>query len=373
MKYTSNIILVLVAAGCLWASSVLDVHLDTYRHSGISGPTDSMDSAPPPVVLTTVLLGGFRGIIADILWLRASLLQDKHDYFELVQLADWVTKLEPRFPEVWAFHAWNLAYNISVMLPQPEDRWRWVMSGIKLLREEGIVYNPRESQLFFELAWIFQNKIGADYDTAHMYYKTTLASEMEDILGGPRTDYRNIPDELKTRLAKEFRMKTEIMQRIENTFGPLDWRLPHSHAVYWAFTGRDADPDRISLQCDRVIFQSLSHLFENGTLTFDKSSNLYRTAPDPNLLQGVINSYELALAAHNDRTIVTGFRSFLRKAVFVLDELGKKEQAALIFERLRKEFPDEEFNSGYETFIEHFTKKKIPGIQGRQSNMDPPE
>lgn len=87
------------------------------------------------MAFTTVALGGFRGIIADMLWMRASELQNEGKFFELAQLADWITKLEPRFPTVWAFHAWNMAYNISVLFPDPEDRWRWVQQGIRLLRD----------------------------------------------------------------------------------------------------------------------------------------------------------------------------------------------------------------------------------------------
>src|SRR6266853_1021609 len=103
---------------------------------------EPLENSPPLVAFTTVALGGFRGIIADVLWLRATELQKDGKYFELVQLADWITKLEPRFAQVWAFHAWNMAYNVSVLFNDPPDRWRWVRQGIVLLRDEGLKYNP---------------------------------------------------------------------------------------------------------------------------------------------------------------------------------------------------------------------------------------
>ena len=37
---------------------------------------------PPMVAFTTVALGGFRGILADLLWLRAGALQEDGKYFE---------------------------------------------------------------------------------------------------------------------------------------------------------------------------------------------------------------------------------------------------------------------------------------------------
>src|SRR5262245_64587108 len=53
------------------------------------------NTAPPVLVFTTVALGGFRGLIANALWVRAMDLQDEGKFFEKVQLADWITKLQP--------------------------------------------------------------------------------------------------------------------------------------------------------------------------------------------------------------------------------------------------------------------------------------
>src|SRR5881296_948056 len=63
-------------------------------------------TAPPVLAFTTVALGGFRGLIANALWVRAMELQDQDKYFEKVQLADWITKLQPHFTTVWVHQAW---------------------------------------------------------------------------------------------------------------------------------------------------------------------------------------------------------------------------------------------------------------------------
>jgi hypothetical protein len=96
---------------------------------------------------------------------------------------------------VWAFNAWNMAYNISVTLRTPEERWRWVKNGIELLRDRGIPRNPRNTQMYRELAWIFFHKVGDFLDDQHWYYKLQLALMMEDILGpGPEHDYQALAD-----------------------------------------------------------------------------------------------------------------------------------------------------------------------------------
>ena len=45
--------------------------------------TGEIRNAPPMVIFTTVALGSFRGIVADLLWLRAGALQEKGNYFEM--------------------------------------------------------------------------------------------------------------------------------------------------------------------------------------------------------------------------------------------------------------------------------------------------
>ena len=113
-----------------------------------------------------------------------------------MQLASWICKVQPRFPSVWAFNAWNMAWNISVTTYTPEERWNWVYNGVKLLRDEGIKQNPRAVNLYKELAWIFVNKMSATTDQYHLFYKKNWAWRMHLVLGSPPDplgEYR--PDE----------------------------------------------------------------------------------------------------------------------------------------------------------------------------------
>ena len=142
-----------------------------------------LENAPPVLAFTTVALGGFRGLISNVLWIRASDLQDDDKYFEMAQLADWITKLEPHFVQVWLVQAWNMAYNISVKFKDYSDRWRWVDRGLELLRDDGLRYNPNEILIYRELAWFFQHKMGANMDDANMHYKQEWANEMAEVFG----------------------------------------------------------------------------------------------------------------------------------------------------------------------------------------------
>jgi hypothetical protein len=146
---------------------------------------DTPENIPPSLAFATIATGAFRGLVVDVLWMRADKLKDEGQFFDARQLAEWITILQPRFASVWEFHAWNMAYNISVAIPanQPDQRWRWVRNGYELLRDEAIdKYKIKNITLYRELARIFQHKIGDVSDDAHKYYKLQLAMSMEPLL-----------------------------------------------------------------------------------------------------------------------------------------------------------------------------------------------
>ena len=143
-----KILLLLLAAALLFSSGQVQKSLNHDRD--VLGLTQMavLENAPPLLAFTTVALGGFRGLISNFLWIRATDLQQDDKFFEAAQLANWITDLEPNFTQVWAFQAWNMAWNISVKFKEGfSDRWRWVERGIGLLRDNGLRYNPNSAAL----------------------------------------------------------------------------------------------------------------------------------------------------------------------------------------------------------------------------------
>ena len=110
---TMYFVLVLVTLVLLFGINRIENRLDSQVAEHNLRFTGQIKNAPPVVVFTTVALGSFRGLVADLLWLRAGALQEKGNYFEMVQLARWITDLQPTFSGATAYLAWNMAYNIS--------------------------------------------------------------------------------------------------------------------------------------------------------------------------------------------------------------------------------------------------------------------
>ncbi len=345
--------LLLIMAGLTAATHLNRILVEDRRTYGIT-QADPAINAPPLVVFTTVALGGFRGIIADMLWMRSSRLQYEGKYFELVQLADWITKLEPRFTDVWAYHAWNLTYNISVLFSSPEDRWRWVRHGVTLLRDEGLRYNPDEPRLLFELGWFFQHKIGGDTDDAHLYYKQAWAAEMQTLFGGDRPDYARIAQNpiIRQQLIGDYKLDPAIMQQIERDHGPLDWRLPQAHAVYWATLSQRAGGPIDAGFAKRMIYQSMTDAFRRGLLVTGEQNDRFILAPHLELLPFVLNAYETAINHPGSRVgAESGLRYFLRETVVLLYMYGRAEQARGLLPRLRAIDPETDPSATLEQLV----------------------
>ena len=150
--------------------------------------------------------------------------------------------LEPHTPEVWVYSAWNLAYNISAMMPTMEDRWRWVESALKLLRDDGLRLNPQSPELHRELAWLFLSKIGGTIDEASPMY----AKRWADIVDAAKGDL------------SELKMDPSLASYIDVNYGRQDWRSPKASALYWAHRGLVLRPTgTVRAELRQVLYQTL--------------------------------------------------------------------------------------------------------------------
>ncbi len=354
---TLLVLLGVLGGGISWVQTRMN-HIRVSARLTESAP---LENAPPVVAFTTVALGGFRGLLADLLWLRLTRLQDQGSYFEMVQLASWIVKLQPRFTGAAAFLGWNMSYNVSVAFTNFEDRWRWVKKGIELIRDEALLYNPGDPTLYKELAWIYFHKIAEYSDDANRYYKVQLAKEMDRVFGTYPPDWRRLAaaplteKELRRRLGNDYpafrqflkqhkwtfhdletnfrqaggfpkavqkeiqrapwrdtvrfclrrrwlqlryRLNPNEILKLQKKYGDLDWRLPEAHAIYWASLGLESADKNINIQCERVVFQSLNLAFKTGRLIYLKDINYLEMSPNISLVDAVNAAYLESLKKH---------------------------------------------------------------------------
>jgi hypothetical protein len=348
-----------------------------------------LENAPPVLAFTTVALGGFRGLIANILWIRATELQDSGKYFEMVQLSDWITKLQPHFTTVWIHLAWNMSYNISIKFAEFSDRWLWVQRGIELLRDQALKYNPQEPLIYRELAWHFQHKIGAGMDDANLYYKVQWAREMQQVLGGGRPNYKELlhPTTLEAsnrfhKLTQKYKMDPAKMKEVDEVYGPFDWRLPESHSVYWAKLALDklassnAKPEDL-MMLRRSIYQSMQMALYRGRLTEDSfsSDRLVGLRPNLDLAPNVNKAYEQMMNEAPDMRdhIGVAHRNILRDIVYMFYTHNRVREAAQWFQYLGEKYPNKpllEFDTNsYPSMItlDDYVIRRVQGDVGETS------
>ncbi len=352
--------LAVVAAALFFGVSRAQWSLTTDREVlGLNRYTE-LRGAPPVLALTTVALGGFRGLISNMLWMRASDLQDQDKYFEMVQLADWITKLEPHYAQVWVVQAWNMAFNISVKFNDPEDRWRWVKRGIELLRDDGLKYNPYDVLIYRELGWIFQFKMGDNLDDANEYYKVEWAHEMDTVLGDGKPDWDELihpatadAQRRSDLLRDKYKLDPVFMKHVDDTYGPLEWRLPETHAIYWGMKGLEAakqnerrvDPDTL-IQLRRLVYQSMQLAFRRGRLIrvgSGPNGTMMHLAPNLALIGQVNKAYEDVISHETDKyqfDLGNAHRNLLMDAVYFFYEYGREADAERWYKYLAEKYPD---------------------------------
>lgn len=332
MKRSLSILWLILLAGLVMLAAWQSRRLAGVRRDRLpEAYTGAASDVPPAITFVMAGLGGFRGVVAEVLWFRASRLQEAGRYLELVQLADWLTMLDPHASEAWVYNAWNLAYNVSVMMGRPEDRLRWVLNGIALLRDDGLRFNPRDARLYRELAWFYQNKVGDALDHAHLTYKLDLVRQLAPCVNTNGT-VRDTPEN-RLRLSA-LRLDADRMVALERRFGPLDWRLANSHAIYWAAQGLEFATGHERLMCRRAVYQPLILSVFNGRLSGDIDARQWRADPNLDLAlpaaEFLLNTY----SDHPSATMKRVVQRFLAHAIHDLNRDGHADAARQLFARL---------------------------------------
>jgi len=170
-------------------------------------------------VIATAMLGSFRGVAANLLWLKMHRLWDEGQASslgtagEVEDVMRTVTLLDPHWLEPWTFAGWHYSYNLSYEAEALKNyplQAKLIDSGINYLRE-GVSYNAGTYELYFELAWTYFDKM-KDYEESPKWARACLAFPHPEYI--PRQiahAYERIPDIPKALDWYEYCMKQNPM------------------------------------------------------------------------------------------------------------------------------------------------------------------
>ena len=297
---------------CFLLAAASTVPLErNYRQDRLALPVSAAVGVPADVLLLQQSLGAFRGWAINALWLKALERRDQVELHESMELARWILKLQPYFPRVWNFQSWLLAFELALDTRDPQERWSWVEESISLLRNEGLRSNPRSPEIHRQLAYLFWFKLGESRDDAAPFFLRQLFREWQQILGpsatGPASQMvvlKNPDPQQQELLVNDLNMDPGLMADLSERFPGLDWRVPGSHAIYWAIQGHlRQETGEISPRLTDPLFASalllssvrigMQQLIVRGRPIVDPDSGeLIANGPVPELLPVFLRSLE---------------------------------------------------------------------------------
>ncbi|MBI2424810.1 MAG: tetratricopeptide repeat protein [Candidatus Hydrogenedentes bacterium] len=126
---------------------------------------------------------GFRKVAANFVWIQVDRYWHQGMMHRMIPLMKTCVTLDPQFIDAYLLGAWHLAYNVTAKMnatPMPQRKWdeHWqACIGEKEsfyyiaadFLKRGILNNPREYKLYFDLGFaVYKNKL-EDYPNAVRY------------------------------------------------------------------------------------------------------------------------------------------------------------------------------------------------------------
>ncbi len=126
-------------------------------------------------------LGGFRSLVADVLFIRAHVAWERTEWSRVLLLFRQVTTLQPHVLLFWDMAAWHMAWNASAAAFNDSQQPRLALR-VKAQREyfdagrdfleHGIANNPDKPQLYEALARLYRDKYHDHARASEFFDKT---------------------------------------------------------------------------------------------------------------------------------------------------------------------------------------------------------
>jgi tetratricopeptide (TPR) repeat protein len=116
----------------------------------------------PGQVAGNLVLGGFRGIAADLLWLNIEDFWHKGQHYKMLPLFDSVSWLQPQYITVWAVGGWHMTYNIFANVDRTKELEKQVEEYLQNLSDEKKKSLKPLLKIFEEVKALKENLQGYD-------------------------------------------------------------------------------------------------------------------------------------------------------------------------------------------------------------------
>jgi hypothetical protein len=210
-----------------------------------------------------------------------------------------------------------------------------------------------------------------------MYYKLHWAQQMQDVLGG-RPDFTNLlhpqtpqDRERVAKLKDVYFMDPAFIQRIDKIYGPLDWRLPDAHAIYWSEMGvtnsTEENKELVRRFASAVMQQAC---LRGGALppwVTNVTADNFILWPNLDLVPKVNAAYEETakdMAPERQYIVRNAQKNFLKTAVVLLYEYNRERDALKWFNDLKLNFTNAFPGPDANLTLDDYARKQIQSDVG---------
>ncbi|MDG2291545.1 MAG: hypothetical protein P8L37_02720, partial [Phycisphaerales bacterium] len=188
-------------------------------------------------------------------------------------------------------------------------------------------------------------------------------------------------------LLDEFNMDPKLMYEFTRDLGPIDWRHPQAHALYWARRGTLMAEHRMRpgdiynlINNDRLQVQALQGLARSGRIHFDPfAQSIPGRFPEPRFIETIDGMFDDLYTKYYDargaggETFIVFIKNFLSSSIREWYRQGEIEKAQALMDRLDDLFgrggypPNNQYNMPLDIFVANETR----GEYDRQPHLAP--
>jgi len=159
------LIVAIAAVGKSWFESSLQ---QSYKDLKLGGAGLSIQlRSKLSQKLAVALLSGFRGVVADFVWIGGHQAWEDQVWYKLREAIELAVVLQPHSISFWDLGSWHMAWNASYAesvntkyhnkAVREKIQKEWIQAGKQFLLD-GIKNNPDTYELYFRLGWLIYQK-----------------------------------------------------------------------------------------------------------------------------------------------------------------------------------------------------------------------
>jgi len=135
------------------------------------------------------------------------------------------------------------------------------------------------------------------------------------------------------------RLDADRMIALEKRFGPLDWRMAETHAIYWATQGSEFATDTERLMCSRGVYQPLMLSVLRGSFTGDLAHKQWQCGENLALAIATADYMATVLNQFPSNIMRSVYLNYLSQATSHTSKKGLTNEAHTLYARLLAALP----------------------------------